>query len=296
MILFMLFLFLTTPQTIHAQDNPVTIGVFADCQYCDCETRGTRYYRNAYNKLETTVNHFNKVENIDFVVSLGDLIDHGFENYAPVMSLLGKLEKPIFHILGNHDFSVEPEHLSRVPAQFGLNQTYYSFTQKGWKFIFLNGNEISFSSADKEKVKLAETISARLKSEGKPNHHNWNGGIGKEQLQWFAGQLELAETQNLKVAVFCHYPVLHYECHTLWDQDEIVSAIEKHNCVKLWLNGHNHAGNYAFHHGVHFVNLKGMIETENENAYSVITLSGDSIEIEGFGREKSQKLLIFDKN
>ena len=69
-----------------------------------------------------------------------------------------------------------------------------------------------------------------------------------------------------------------------------MALIENYPCVKLWLNGHNHAGNYAFHHGVHFVNLKGMIETENENAYSTIVLGENTIEITGFGREKSQSL------
>lgn len=296
MILFMLFLLLTSPQTIHAQDGNITFGAFADCQYCDCETHGTRYYRNAYEKLKSAINHFNEVKNMDFIVNLGDLIDNGFESFAPVMSLLEKSENPIFHILGNHDFSVEPQYLSEVPKQLGLDKTYYSFSEKGWKFIILDGNDISFSSADEGKVKLAETMSAQLKSEGKPNHHNWNGAIGEEQLQWFDNQLLQAENQNRKVAVFCHFPVLPYESHTLWNQAEIISVIEKYNCVKLWLNGHNHAGNYAFHHGVYFVNLKGMVETESENAFSVITLSDDFIEITGFGREKSQKLSISGKN
>ena len=45
----------------------VKIGVFADCQYCDCETAGTRFYRNALDKLEECVNQFNQTEKIDFV-------------------------------------------------------------------------------------------------------------------------------------------------------------------------------------------------------------------------------------
>ena len=68
---------------------------------------------------------------------------------------------------------------------------------------------------------------------------NWNGAIGEEQLQWFDNQLRQAENQNRKVAVFCHFPLLPYESHTLWNQAEIISVIENYNCVKLWLNGHN---------------------------------------------------------
>lgn len=58
------------------------------------------------------------------------------------------------------------------------------------------------------------------------------------------------------------------------------------------MNGHNHAGNYVFQNGIHFVNLKGMVETEKENAFSVITFSDEKIEIEGFGREENRNLLL----
>jgi hypothetical protein len=59
------------------------------------------------------------------------------------------------------------------------------------------------------------------------------------------------------------------------------------------MNGHNHTGNYALQNGIHFVNLKGMVETENENAFSVVSFTGQKIEIKGFGRE-ANRLLVFD--
>jgi hypothetical protein len=58
------------------------------------------------------------------------------------------------------------------------------------------------------------------------------------------------------------------------------------------MNGHNHRGNYAFQNGIHFVNLKGMVETETENAFSIISFSDKQIEIKGFGREESRNLLL----
>jgi manganese-dependent ADP-ribose/CDP-alcohol diphosphatase len=69
-----------------------------------------------------------------------------------------------------------------------------------------------------------------------------------------------------------------------------VAVLVKFNCVKINLNDHSHAGNYAIQNGIHFVNLKGMAETENENAFSVISFSNDKIEIEGFGRVESKNL------
>lgn len=270
----------------------ISFGVFADCQYCDCETTGSRYYRNSLQKLENAVQHFNQNKNLEFVVNMGDLIDRGFKSFTPLKPILAKLEKPVYHLPGNHDFEVEQEHLYKVPAELGLSEMYYAFSKKGWLFVFLDGTDISFFTANEKKLNEAEKMAGKLKEEGKPNHHPWNAGIGAEQLKWFENQLQQAENQNLKVAVFCHYPLLPFESHALWNQGEVLSILENYSCVKLWMNGHNHAGNYAFQNGIHFVTLKGMVETKTENAFAEVQFSEYSIEIMGLGREKTRKLKI----
>jgi predicted phosphodiesterase len=270
----------------------ISFGVFADCQYCDCETSNTRFYRNSLQKLENAVAHFNQNKNLEFVVNLGDLIDRDFASFSPLKPILQKLNKPVYHLPGNHDFEVEPHHLEKVPEELGLSAMYYSMVKKGWMFVFLDGTEISVFSVNKENVKLAEKMSAKLKDEGKPNYHPWNGGIGKQQLNWLNNQLQLAKSEDLNVAVFCHYPLLPFESHALWNQKEVLSILANYSCVKLWMNGHNHAGNYAFQNGIHFITLKGMVETETENAFGEVLFSEKNIEIKGFGQEKSWKLNI----
>ena len=274
-------------------ETQVVFGVFADCQFCDCETAGTRFYRNAYHKLEEAINYFNQNEDIEFVVNLGDLIDRDFESYNLIKPVLQKSEKKIYHVPGNHDFSVEPELKHKIHEQLELEEKmYYSVKKDNWMLIFLDGNDVSVFSGSEAKTETAKKISDRLKAEGKPNYHTWNAAIGDEQMEWMKSRLQDAKSQNLNVALFCHYPVLPYEAHTLWNQDEVVSILEQYDNVKLWMNGHNHAGNYAFHSGIHFVNLKGMIETEKENAYSKITLTDNTIYIKGFGREADRQLEI----
>ncbi len=271
----------------------VTFGVFADCQFCDCETSGTRFYRNAGHKLEEAINYFNQNKKIKFVVNLGDLIDRDFESYNLIKPVLQKSKKKIYHIPGNHDFSVEPELKHKIHKQLKLKEKmYYSVKKDNWMLIFLDGNDVSLFSGNEAKTEIAKKISERLKAEGKPNHHTWNAAIGKEQMEWMKKRLQVAKSQNLNVALFCHYPLLPYEAHALWNQDEVISVLEQYDNVKLWLNGHNHAGNYAFHNGIHFVNLKGMIETESENAFSEITLTNNTINIKGFGREADRQLEI----
>lgn len=283
-LIFMIFSF--------ASFSQVKIGVFADCQYCDCETAGTRFYRNSLEKLDDCINQFNTNKELDFIVGLGDLIDRNISSFDSVNSILSKSKKEVNHVIGNHDLSVNKSQFENVPGKLNLKETWYSVSKKGWRFIFLNGNDITFHSNNKETVKEAEKITAKLKTEGKPNYFDWNGGIGQAQLKWLEKELQKASDIKQKVAVFCHYPLLPFEAHALWNSEEVLAILSKFSCVKVYMNGHNHAGNYVFQNGIHFVNLKGMVETEKENAFSVITLSDEKIEIEGFGREENRNLLL----
>jgi hypothetical protein len=59
--------------------------------------------------------------------------------------------------------------------------------------------------------------------------------------------------------------------------------------VAAYLNGHNHAGNYAQQGKIHFLTLKGMVDTTT-SAYSVVEVHKDRLEIKGFGRQNDRTL------
>ena len=270
----------------------IKIGVFADCQYCDCEPAINRYYRNSLVKLNDCIDEFNQDKNIEFVVGLGDLIDRNITSFDSVNLVLKKSKNKVYQISGNHDYEVDKEYLELVPEKLNLKQTWYSFHKKNWQFIFLDGNEITLHSNNIEVIEEANQWIKKLTAENQPNNKTWNGGIAKGQQNWLVHQLEIAAKKKRNVVLFCHYPLLPLEAHTLWNSKEILSIVEKYDCVKAWINGHNHAGNYAKEAGIHFINLKGMVNTENQNAFSVITFNNESIEIKGFGREQSRNLVI----
>lgn len=270
----------------------ISFGVFADCQYCDCNTMGSRFYRNSIDKLDQCILQFNTDQNLEFVAGLGDLIDRDFESFNALKPILKESIHPVYHVTGNHDLEVDKDKLEMVPEALGLEQTYYSFEKEGWLFIFLDGNDITLNSANPEIVAKAEKMLAEMKTNDQPNANDWNGGIGSEQISWFEKQLKQAGAKNLKVVVFCHYPLLPLEAHTLWNQQEVLEILKKYNNVKLWLNGHNHAGNYVHRHGIHFLTMHAMVETENQNAFARITLSNNKIEIRGYGQEPDRTLNI----
>ena len=138
--------------------SQIKIGVFADCQYCNCETAGTRFYRNSLSKLEDCINEFNQTKKLKFVIGLGDLIDRDFASFDSVNTILASSKKKVYHVIGNHDLEVEKTELEKVPSKLNLSDTWYSVTKKGWLFIFLNGNDLTFHSNNTEIVLRAKEI------------------------------------------------------------------------------------------------------------------------------------------
>ena len=119
----------------------------------------------------------------------------------------------------------------------------------------------------------------------------WNGGVGEKQLAWLKGRLAVAAKANEKVILFCHFPVHPANIHNLWNAEAITKLLAEYPCVTAYINGHNHAGNYAQLGKIHFLTLKGMVDT-TKSAYSVVEVHKDRLEIKGFGRQKDSKLLL----
>ena len=112
-------------------------------------------------------------------------------------------------------------------------------------------------------------------------------------MKWIKEELDVAKTAGRRVIVFNHYPVIPAnESHNLWNSAELVSLFDKYDNIAAYMNGHNHAGNYGEHSGCHYVNFKGMVETEDESAYSIVRCFSDRLEIEGRGLEPNRGLGI----
>lgn len=266
----------------------VEIGFIADCQYADKDNNNLRHYRLSEEKLQKCVDTFNSI-NLEHVFILGDLIDNGFNSYQSVLPILNKLEVPYTSVLGNHDFSVPDSLKTKVPSILGLNKRYFTMIIKDWKFIILDGNDISKYAYPKNSLKYKESV--KLYEDYYSELPDYNGAIGKEQIEWLKAELSSSDQIKEKVMIFCHFPVLPNEGHVLWNSREIIDLISNYQCVKAWFNGHNHAGNYASENGIHYVTLKGMVDTP-ENSFAKIIVDSDKIFLKGFGREQDKILNI----
>jgi manganese-dependent ADP-ribose/CDP-alcohol diphosphatase len=267
-----------------------SFGIIADVQYADYEPAGTRFYRSSLNKLREAVSEFRE-DSVDFVITLGDLIDKDYDSFEPVLNILASSGLKFYHIAGNHDYSVDPGYKTRLPSAYTSKHGFYSVIHYNFRFIFLDGNDIStYSSTNKIKIKHANALLDSLKKSGEPNAVEWNGGISTGQLMWLDSQMNEATDKNEKVFLICHFPVVPEDVHNLLNYKEVLAVLGKYRNSVAWFNGHNHNGNYGNFNRTHFVTFKGMVETEQQNSFTRVDIYRNSISIVGSGREKSQIL------
>ena len=262
------------------------IGIIADCQYADQATQGVRHYRLSVQKLNECVDSLNKFE-LDHVFHLGDFIDQHHESFDEVLPIFDRLKAPHTQVLGNHDFSVDEQFKEAVPEMMGLKARYFSMMIKEWKFIILDGNDVSLYAWPKLSENYKQAL--RIYEQEYADRETWNGAIGKSQMSWLNAELEQAEIDGDKVILLCHFPVLPEDSHILWNAGELVDLVSSYSCVKAWFNGHNHAGGYAEYQGIHFVTFQGMVDTD-QNSYATVVLGSNKLIIKGFGREQDREL------
>lgn len=279
-----------------AETDPLfRFGIVADPQYAPVvpNLKSNRYYANSLWKLSEAINTLNK-HDLQFVATLGDIIDRHWESFSHVLPLYDKLDHPSVLLLGNHDYDVAAEYLDSVQRTTGLDKAYSDFAGGGYRFILLDGNDVSLFAPPKDdpRREVAAKRLDELKAKGAPNAQSWNGSLGDEQFAWLEATIQKAEAAGEKVIVMCHYPVYPANEHNLWDSDRIVDLLGKSKNVVAYFNGHNHAGNYGELNGKHFVNFKGMVDTPDTTAYSVVEVYPDRIEILGYGREGNRTLKL----
>ncbi|MFZ5794844.1 MAG: metallophosphoesterase [Pseudomonadota bacterium] len=270
-----------TPAAVANERPDFSIGAIADAQYAAEPDSGQRLYHTAPAKLAAAVADFNR-QKLAFVVHLGDFIDRDWESYDAFLPVAAKLRHPWHYVLGNHEFAIDDVHKPLVAGKLGMPARYYSFTSHNWLFIVTDGTGLSSFGwpAGSPEYTRSMAAHAALYAE-KPL---WDGGIDDEQLRWIDAQLAEADRRGMKAMLFSHFPLFPENPHNLWNAAAVMAVIERHRSAKVWLDGHNHDGNYGEHAGVHYLNLKAMLDTP-ETAYARLDFFADRVVVRGFGRQ-----------
>lgn len=266
----------------------IKIGLVADPQYADQPTAGKRYYRESTWKLKEAIDTFNYYQ-VDFVQTLGDVIDLDWNSYDSILPVYDKLHPEIesYQLLGNHDFSIDSIHLTRLLERLSMPDHYYAYSRKGWRFIVLDATDYAYFSIPLHNRDTSQVDSLYALTDGKANNHHWNSAIGKAQQTWLKKQLDSAEMLDQKVILFSHMPLRPKgDSHNLWNDNEIIEILESSNQVVAFINGHNHAGGYAFENGIHYITIFGMVDTMI-SSYAILEFYPDRLVLKGYGNQEN---------
>jgi hypothetical protein len=175
-----------------------SFGAIADCQYCSGPNRGSRHYSSSAKKLQNVFEELNS-HDLKFVIHLGDFIDRDYASFDKVLPIYQSLKMPAYHALGNHDFDVADKLKGKVPERMGMKSKYYDFSIEDWRFIVLDGNDVSFHAYPKDSSEYREA--EVYYRENKIRSPRWNGAVGEKQLTWM--QEVLRELKKKGKRLYC---------------------------------------------------------------------------------------------
>lgn len=267
------------------------VGLVADPQYANQPPSGKRHYRESLWKLEEAIDTFN-YHKVDLIQNLGDVIDVKWESYDAILPIYDKLNPDIenYHLLGNHEFTVDSTHFKDILERLSMPDYYYSYSKKGWRFIVLDATDYAYYSNSLHDHDIREIDLYFEKTKGKSNSYRWNSAIGKKQQNWLKQELDNADLLDQKVILFSHMPLRpQNDPHNLWNDHEITNIIEQSSKVVAFINGHNHSGDYEFKNGIHYITVFGMVDTMI-SSYGILEFYKDSLVLKGFGNQKTLTL------
>ncbi|MCK5209274.1 MAG: metallophosphoesterase, partial [Cyclobacteriaceae bacterium] len=147
-----------------------------------------------------------KIAKPDFIIELGDF---GIpdEKYAPYFSIWNSFPGPNYHVIGNHEMDGGTS-LEEAVAYRNMEKSYYSFSQNGFQFIVLDGNDKKFA-----------------------DQKGYKSFMGKEQVAWLQEELKSADGP---VVIFSHQgigtdPNNPGERYSIENAKEVRKIFEDHN-------------------------------------------------------------------
>eukprot|EP00581_Thalassiosira_minuscula_P017527 CAMPEP_0183713314 /NCGR_PEP_ID=MMETSP0737-20130205/8191_1 /TAXON_ID=385413 /ORGANISM="Thalassiosira miniscula, Strain CCMP1093" /LENGTH=391 /DNA_ID=CAMNT_0025942081 /DNA_START=10 /DNA_END=1182 /DNA_ORIENTATION=+ len=257
---------------------------------------------------------------LSFIAQLGDLID-GKNNAAQLdqtdaamkaaLDRLDRLPCPSVNLVGNHElYNFNRKELAEQPWLRHGDKEYYSFSPaEGWRVIVLDSYQIALIGHDENDPRRLEAV--ELLARENPNvspdgaDGDWfvgmedagyrrrfvpyNGGFGREQLDWFRAEVASAARAGERVLILSHvllHPKAGGGSTMAWDYEEaleIVRSEEANGCVAAVLCGHDHKGHYhRDEFGVHHCTFRSPLNKGEEGkAFGMMRVSAECLEILG---------------
>ncbi len=195
--------------------------------------------------LELTVADINLNPDIEFVILAGDVTEFGSEKeLLEAKSILGKLNKPVFVLPGNHDSKWSEIGNNDFVTIFGAEE--FSFEKNGFLFI--------------------GTASG-------PNMRMAPGLVPREQMVFLEKTLRQMKDTLQPVFFINHYPL----DESLANAREVIELLKKRN-IQASLLGHGHANKKFDFDGIPGAMCRSNLRAKNQvGGYNIVAVTADSI-------------------
>lgn len=301
----------------------VSFGVISDVQYADIPDGRSflgvpRYYRHSLLVLQRAVQHWNEKE-VKFVINFGDIID-GFcpkdQSLSAVHKVVDEFTNfggPVYHMIGNHCLYNLPREnlLPLLSIATHDGRAYYDFSPvPEVRFVVLDGYDISaigWPEDHPNRIKAIDILREKNPNSDKNSPDGlvgparrfvqFNGAVGKEQMEWLDHVLQDATKLNQKVVICSHLPLEPRATSfaaLLWNYDEVMEVMHRYTCVKVCLAGHTHKDGYSVDsHGVNHRVLAAALECPpGTNAFGFVDVFNDSLLVSGTDRMECQDMVF----
>jgi len=306
-----------------------SLGVIADVQWVDAPDGANyaktvkRCYRGALATLSNAVDWWLDLPESEsplFIAQLGDLIDgmNGPDKLncadgalSKAMGHLNRLPCPSINLVGNHElYNYDRAALSKADWLQHGDKEYYAFTPvPGWRVAVVDSYQIALIGHADDDPRRLEAVDMLAKEN--PNVHpdgragDWfegmedagyrrrfvpyNGGFGREQLEWLKSELRSAARAGERVLVLSHVPLHPEACgggNMAWDYEEALEVMrseEAGGCVAAVFCGHDHKGTYhQDEFRVHHCTFASPLNKGEEgSAFGMVKVKPDCLEIRG---------------
>ncbi|MCB0730817.1 MAG: metallophosphoesterase [Ignavibacteriae bacterium] len=182
-----------------------------------------------------------KIAEPDFIIELVDFVIQK-EEYQHMFEIWKSYPGKKYHVIGNHEMDGGTT-LAKALEYREMNNSFYSFSQDGFKFIVLDCN-------DKKD----------------PNQKGYSSYIGKNQIRWLKEELQKSTDP---IIIFSHQgigsdPNNPGERYSIENADSVREILEKHNSenqkgkIICCFNGHTHHDYAEEINGIWYITINSM--------------------------------------
>lgn len=263
------FAFIMGFGTVHAfsvNDMTLKFAHVSDTHISDRDDTSYKLLSKSKLLMAAAVKQLGRIENLDFVVFTGDLVDQPFlQSYKDFFTILSDLQVPSLVTFGNHDTgSISSETGALIPEgalskkevlkmfqdcipNYKFDKTYYALSpRKDFRMIVLD-------------AVIGEDMSS-------------NGFMSDEQLEFLDN--ELRANKNKVVVIFQHHPVVEpfsSSHHKILNADKYLEIIQKYKNPIAIFSGHYHTTKITRQDNIIHVSTPSLVTYPN--AFRVVSIT-----------------------